>query len=501
MISALSRLRLLAAPSERLSNRIVHATFWASMTRAGRLLLLVRTLVVARLLAPHDLGLMGVALVALAFTDLTAQTGFRIALIQKKGDIKPYLDTAWTMEVLRGLILGGAMFAAAPLIAAFFRAPEAEPLIRILSIDPILRSAFNIGIVYFRKDLQLHKRFIFELANFAVAAGVTIILAFVLRNVWALVYGTLAGSAAQLIASFMLHPHRPRPRLELSKARELWRFGRWVFATNLLTYMLQNVDKLFVGRMLGVASLGFYQLAFRLSTYVGTELKDVGRSVTLPVYAKLQDEQGTLRRAYLGATQFTSLTSFPIALGLIVIGSHLVPAVLGGKWLPMVPAMQVLAIAGLLSTLEAVGSSQLFRGIGQPYLNTRLQLIKLVVLLALIYPLTAAQGPVGVALSVALSSLVIFPISLGLAGRVLGCSAITQLKVLLIPGVSSLIMASAVMAFKASLAAEPNIFNLALLIGLGVVVYLTAVLILDWIMGHGIVRTLRYRLALSPGTG
>ena len=470
------------------------------MTRVGRLLILVRTLVVARLLAPHDLGLMGVALVALAFTDLTAQTGFRIALIQKKGDIKPYLDTAWTMEVLRGLVLGGAMFAAAPFIAAFFRAPDAETIIKILSLDPILRSAFNIGIVYFRRDLQLHKRFIFELANFAVAASITIILAFVLRNVWALVYGTLAGSAAQLIASFVLHPHRPRPRLELSKAGELWQFGRWVFATNLVTYMLQNVDKVLVGRLLGVATLGLYQLAFRMSSYVGTELKDVGRSVTLPVYAKLQDEQSTLRKAYLEATQLTSLTSFPIAVGLIVVGSHFVPAVLGEKWQPMVPAMQILAIAGLLSTLEAVGSAQLFRGIGRPYLNTRVQLIRLVVLLALIYPLAVAQGAIGVALSVALSGLVVFPISVGLAGRVLGCSAIDQLKVLFVPGVSSLVMAFAVMAFKISLAAEPNIFNLALLVGLGVLVYVSAVLILDWVVGHGIVKTLRYRLGFSQGT-
>ena len=486
-------LKRIVRPGKKLSQRTIHATFWASATRIGNVLILIRTLVLARMLAPSEFGVMAIALTILAFVDLT-KTGFRVALIQRQGDIRPYLDAAWTLEVLRGLVLAGAMVLAAPLLAGFLRVPEAERVIQVLAITVVMRGFINVGVVYFRKDLELHKRFLFQMARVIVAAGVSIVLAFVLKSVWAFVYGALAGSATLVVVSYLLHPYRPRPRFDWSKMKELWDFSRWVLGTHILVYLLRYVDRLFIGRMLGVASMGYYQLGFRLSQYVGLQLRFIGADVALPLYATLQDQREKLRDAYLLGMQFTALVSFPVAIGIMVAGSHFVPVILGEKWLPIVPIMQVLAIAGLLSGIEAVGSNQLFPAIGRPHLTTRLQLIRLGLLLAMVYPLTATFGLVGTGLALTLSAALIFPVSLKLAQSALDCTLISQLRVLIVPTVSSLIMAAALIAAKMGPASEPTFFSTMWLLALGAVVYLAAVFVLDRILGQGIMRLIRRRL-------
>ena len=98
--------RWLFRPGKRLSQRVIHAGFWAFALRiTDRLFGLARTILLARLLSPNDFGLFGIALLGLSALNTFSQTGFQQALIQKKGDIKPYLDTAWTVQVIRGLSL------------------------------------------------------------------------------------------------------------------------------------------------------------------------------------------------------------------------------------------------------------------------------------------------------------------------------------------------------------------------------------------------------------
>jgi len=120
-------------PGESLSQRVVHAGFWAFVLRIiSRLFGLARTIVLARLLAPNDFGLYGIALLSLSALETFSRTGFEQALIQKKEDIKPYLDTAWTVQVIRGFVLASILVLGAPLVGAFFGEPRAVLLVRVL---------------------------------------------------------------------------------------------------------------------------------------------------------------------------------------------------------------------------------------------------------------------------------------------------------------------------------------------------------------------------------
>ena len=139
VITIWSRLRLFIKPGQSLSQRVAFAGAWALGLRVtGRVLTTVRIIVLARLLTPVAFGLVGVALLAVELIERFTRLGVSAALIQRKEDIKDYLDTAWTMVVIRGLVLGGLLFSSAPFVAGLFNAPAARPVIQAMGIVLVL---------------------------------------------------------------------------------------------------------------------------------------------------------------------------------------------------------------------------------------------------------------------------------------------------------------------------------------------------------------------------
>ncbi len=139
---------------ESLSKRVVRGGIWVFALRiVNRGLGFIRTIILARLLAPHDFGLFGIALLAIATLETFSQTGFQAALVQKKKNVEPYLDTAWTISAIRGIILFLILFSSAPLIANFFDSAQATLIIKVIAVSTLLSGFRNIGIIFFKKEL------------------------------------------------------------------------------------------------------------------------------------------------------------------------------------------------------------------------------------------------------------------------------------------------------------------------------------------------------------
>lgn len=366
---------------------------------------LARLLILARILAPHDFGLMGIALLSMSTLETFSQTGFQAALIQKKENIESYLDAAWTVLILRGLLLFGILYFAAPFVASFFNTPEAKPIIQVIGFSVLLQAFTNIGVIYFQKDLEFNKEFIYQfagtLADFIVAISAVLIL----KNVWALVLGLLAGNAVRCIVSYLIHPYRPRLSRDSAKAKELFGFGKWVLGSSVLIFLIMQGDDIFVGKFLGATMLGFYQMAYRISNLPATEITHVISQVTFPAYSKLQDNIHELREAYLRTLQLTAFLSVPIAGLIFVLAPNFTMIFLGEKWIPMVPTMQALAIFGLIRSLGATTGS-LFQGSGNPHILTKLAVLQLAILAGIIYPLTARWGILGTSIAVVISNFI-----------------------------------------------------------------------------------------------
>lgn len=478
------------SPTGGLRARVVRGGFWVFALRiTTRLFGLARTIILARLLAPADFGLFGIALLAMSALETFSQTGFNAALIQKKEDTKAYLDMAWTVQAIRGIILGLIAFAIAPYVAMFFDAPAAKPLLQVIAFSVLLQGFTNIGVVYFQKELEFHKLFVYQLCGTFADIGVAITVAFLLRSVWALVFGLLAGTLVRTVLSYFVHPYRPRIRFNRQQFKELFGFGKWLLGSSVLMFLVTQGDDIFVGKLLGVTALGFYQLAYRLSNMPATEITHVISQVTFPAYSKLQDDITKLKEAYLKVLQITAFLSFPIAGLIFVLGPDFTKIFLGEKWMPMVPAIQVLVLAGLVRSIAAT-TGPVFLAVGKPKIETQWQVVRFLILAALIYPLTIRWGIVGSSIAVLLS---ILASTLGFIVMVLqitSCKTLKFAKTIAFPWIGGALMVISVFAVKATsnTIGMPHFFLLAAVGGL---TYLSVIYLLDRVANYGIWLVIR----------
>jgi len=468
----------LPAPGLSLSQRAFRGGVWVFFLRiVQQLFNLARLIILARILAPHDFGLMGITLLTMATLESFTQTGFQAALIQKKENITSYLDTAWTILILRGMILLAILYLIAPYASGFFNSTEAKPIIQVIGLSVLLQSFTNIGIVYFQKELEFKKEFIYQfagtLADFIIAVSAVLIL----QNVWALVFGLLAGNATRFIVSYFVHPYRPHLRFDLGKARELFGFGKWVLGSSILVFLITQGDDIFVGKLLGATALGFYQLAYRISNMPATEITHVISQVTFPAYSKLQDDIPKLREAYLKVLQVTAFLSFPIAGLIFVLAPDFTRIFLGEKWMPMVPAMQMLVFAGLLRSISAT-TGPIFLSIGKPRIETRWQVVRLLVIASLIYPCTINWGIVGASF-VVLLSIVISNIGFCLnVVKITKCGFKSFNKSIALPLINGIIVSFliSVLTFYID---TVGILDFFLLTSVGILIYLSLIYLFD----------------------
>jgi len=463
---------------ESLSKRVVRGGIWVFGLRiANRSLGFIRTIILARLLAPHDFGLFGIAMLAIATLETFSQTGFQAALVQKKKNVEPYLDTAWTISAIRGIILFLILFSSAPLIANFFDSAQATLIIKVIAVSTLLSGFRNIGIIFFQKELEFNKQFLYEISATLVDLTVAIILAFMLRNVWALVWGGLAANFVRVFMSYIIHPYRPRIKLEREKFQKLFGFGKWILGSSILVFLITQGDDIFVGKMLGVTVLGLYQMAYLISNLPATEITHVISQVTFPAYSKLQDDLPKLREAYLKILQLTTFISIPLAGGIFIFAPEFTKIFLGDKWIPMVPAIEVLVLAGLLRSISAT-TGPVFQAVGKPEITTKWQPVRLFVLLAVIYPFTVQWGILGTSLAVVLCN---FISTIGFSVKVVRitkCKAGSFLKRIILPSINTLAAISIIVILKNTIATV-RALELILLIGISILIYLGATYISD----------------------
>ena len=456
--------------------------YLSSLRVIRKILSLIRLVIIGRILAPSDFGLMGIALLTMSVIETFSQTGYREALIQKKEDIKGYLNTAWTVLIIRGFIIFIIIYLLAPYASLFFHSPAVVPIIQILGFAFFLGAFHNIGVVFFHKELEFHKVFIFRFVGISTNFIVAVVAALTLRSVWALVLGLLAEKLVNIIVSYIIHPYRPRFSKDIEKARELFGFGKWILGSSIFVFIGEHIDDIFVGRVLSATALGLYQMAYRISNMLDTEITQVITSVAFPAYAKLQDQPIRLRKAYFRIMQLTMVISIPITVGMVFLAPEFTVIFLGEKWMPMVVVMQLLAVAGLIKSVISTGSP-LFIGSGYPNYKFYMELIRGLTIIMVIYPFIVHAGILGAALGVILSMVVMLIIWYPLSQKITKASWKIYLHTFWPPIFCSLFMAGSL--YLAKILWEPvgqplivgiSIFSMIAITSIGI--YLAALYLL-----------------------
>lgn len=464
-----------------LASRTVKSGMWLTvMNVTDRALQMSLLVVVAALLAPDAIGLLGIGLLTYSAVQQFTFLGIDDALIHNRDEnVDAYLNTAWILYIARGLLMAGIIFAIAPFVASFMNEPEAEGIVQLIALSPILLGLRNPGIVYFRKNLDFHKQAVYSLSGSFTNFGVAVGLAVAGFGVWALVLGYVLADGTRMVVSYFVHDHRPGLGFDGSLAKEMLNYGKWLTGANILQFLLSEGDDIVVGWLLTAASLGLYQVAYRIAKAPATEITQIISRVMFPAFSKLQDNERELRSAFYRAVQITSFVAFPVGVGIITVAPAFVEAFLGPDWMKMVPAMQLIAIYGLIVSVTSNFGS-IWKAVGRPDYMTKIGVIRLVVLGAIIVPLTKTYGITGTAAAVTMVYIFpTLPLDVYLAVTSVNGSFTRLFRELGYPLVASATMGGVVYFVDLQVDLGMAILDFALLTTVGVLVYAISVAILE----------------------
>ena len=384
-------------------------------TTIERGLRVVRYIVLARLLAREKLGLMAVIIAATAALEALTEVGIKQSVIQNlKGHTRHYLNAAWWFQSVRGIILYGLAFTVTPWVCSFYFSGKPE-IIEVYSASA-LHSMFRIAFlsVLFNGFISprahvLEKEFRFGKATMLlqgsglVGSTITIILAFVLRDAWALVYGFAAEAVVRCVLSHILCPFLPRFEMDRSSWGELLKYARGMLGLGMVAYFCSNADVLLLGKIAASEQVGMYAWALAIARTPRMLFSAVIGPVLLPAFAERQYDNQSLQRGILNTGLGVSLFVMPFTA--VLIGSSgVVLSLAYGEAFRAVAVPFGLLCASELVRMYSLPLVSVYLGIGKPHMFRRFAVIRLVMVIGLIYPFAVYLGPTGAALTVLLAN-------------------------------------------------------------------------------------------------
>jgi len=383
-----------------------------------RLTGLVSTVILARILSPSDFGIVAIAMIVVNLLDVLRQTGEVLAIIRHPNPTRAHYDSAWTVSVGTGMLVGILIFAIAPFTGFYFHEPRSIPVMQFLALRAIIGGFENIGTLDFRRELRFDRYYLFNVYPKIASFFVTVVLAILIRNYWALVAGILSGQLASNILGYVMQPYRPR--FSVAKVREIWSFSIWSLIRNIGSYLNGQVDLIAVGGISSAASLGRYSVADDLASSPINELNGPLIAALYPVLAKIQHLPDKSRELYLRAVAWSAIVCCSASVGVALVAPDLVYVVLGKKWLDTIPLLGWLAVgAGILGLSSgAYGTLDAF---GLPHVGARMQWVRLIFLALAIVPVALIwRDAESIAIARAFVAAVFIPTLFISVGRVLG---------------------------------------------------------------------------------
>ncbi|HZG08013.1 MAG TPA: oligosaccharide flippase family protein [Allosphingosinicella sp.] len=302
---------------------------------------LVSVIVMARLLQPHDFGIVALALAVSAFVELFGYIGLRQALLRIPAPERSHYDTAFTIQLALFLVLALLMCGLAPLAARFYGEPAVAPILWAMAVRVAALGFINIGIVEFEREMQFGRDMKMRLSVRVASLLVSLAAALVLRNYWALVIGLVAYSLFYMVASYLAHPFRPR--LDLSRRAELLGVSLWMFVSSFAEFVQTQIERLVLGRFFAPTTVGLYSVSKDLSVIFTQEITTALNRVTFVTVSSGQTDAGVGRNIARVIGGYAAVVA-PLSAGLVATAPDAITVLLGAQWLPAAPLLRIIAL-------------------------------------------------------------------------------------------------------------------------------------------------------------
>ncbi len=432
----------------------------------------ISTIVVMRLLAPADYGLVAMATLFTGYLLFLGDLGLGTALISRREADPLVLRAAYGASMLAGIVLCGLMAGLAPLVAGYFRNDALIPLVQASALLFLAIGISTVPRALLAIDMRFREISLAGMTSSLISTITTLYLAWAGYGAWALILGNLAGSFARALQMQLYVGGIPRPVLALEPLRGLFRLSGFLLANMTVWYWYTQIDALIVGRRLGDASLGLLTVGKELAFMPVSKVVEITNQVALPAFARLQDAPAQVADGYGKSLRLSSIVSFPVLWGLALTAQDLVTVVLGGKWQAAVLVIQILAAVMPLRLTGAFAATVL-QGIGRPE-QTFYYNLKTLVLSATMLLVSTRWGLPGVAIAWAISIPLGFLLGLNAVASCIPVNRSQILRELVIAALPAFVMGLAVLGGQALLPDASATLRLAISISSGVVVWLIA---------------------------
>jgi O-antigen/teichoic acid export membrane protein len=320
----------------------------------------VRIVVLGRLLAPEDFGLMAMMVVVTGFAGIFGEMGLGSAIIQRPNPTKNELSSLYWANVFFGFIVYGFLFAITPFVAALYSTPELKTMLPIASLTFLFIPWGNQFRALLQKELLFKKLSCIEIISSGLGTTTAVILAVSGWGVWALVYAQLMESGFRTMWLCWIGwrwPTKPGLHFAYQDMKGYLGFGLNQVGAMSINYFNSRTDQLVIGALLGPEALGFYSMAFNLVMMPVQKINPILTRVAFPVFAQVQHDRARLKRGYLKMLNILTTVNAPVLMGFAAVAPMAVPLILGEKWTPIVHVVQVLCFYSLIRSTGNPGGS------------------------------------------------------------------------------------------------------------------------------------------------
>jgi O-antigen/teichoic acid export membrane protein len=393
-----------------LASRATKALGWSFLNNmVARFSTLGIGVALARILGPHEFGAFAVAIVALLALLSFNELGVSLAIVRWEGEPSEIAPTVTTISVISSVIIYAGCFLGAPAFASAMGAPSAANVIRVLSINVIFDGLVSTPVALMQRYFRQDRKMIADQANNWIGTGTSIGLALLHFGAMSLAIGRLTGAAVAAVLFIAFSPEPLRFGFDPAKARELLRFGTPLAGASIVVFAVQNADQIVVGHVLGATALGFYALAFNLSSWPLTIFSMPIRTVAPALFSRLQHDWPAMRGAFLACLELIETIALPICLLISGAALPLVHFVYGTRW---AMAAQALVWLGGLAAIRIVFEFvyDFFVVLARSSVVFTVQVVWLIILVPCLIAGTRAYGIGGAAMAeVAVGLFVVLP--------------------------------------------------------------------------------------------
>jgi O-antigen/teichoic acid export membrane protein len=297
---------------------------------------------------PHAWGLYAVSQLVLSVLLSANEMGVSLAVVRLEGDIRGIARTALTLSLLSSSVLTAALFFGAPAVASLLGSPGATNLVRLLSLCVLIDGFVCVPFSLINREFMQGRRMVVEGIGFVVTTGVTLGLAFAHYGAISFAWGNVIGNVVTLLGAMIAAPFLVLPGWDRSQARALLKFGLPMAGASLLVLGTLNVDSAIVSATLGPAALGFYQLAFNISSWPVQSISAAARRVSFAGFSRLAGSRDALADGFTKAAAVLVALAIPACVLLITLAGPVIETIYGARWLPAADSLSLLGVLGLL---------------------------------------------------------------------------------------------------------------------------------------------------------